>query len=141
MLPRQLNCPDCNTLLELNKEERISQQFTCPHCGHAIDLSERNDYGKPGQTDLAELITIYSPQDELEHQTVVSILENAGILCYSINSIAQNLFGSGPARIGYLVSGPVKIKIAAGDINNAVKVLNEQLYEEETENEKYTAPY
>lgn len=39
ILPKILDCPSCGDELELEENERISKQFTCPWCDKFIDLN------------------------------------------------------------------------------------------------------
>lgn len=128
MLPKEVNCPQCDAYLELDNEERISQIVACPICEEKFDLSDPQNNKKLIQTDSEGLTTVHIPQNDLEHQTVVSILEDAGIECYSLNEGAQNIFGSGVAAPGYILSGPIKIQVANKDIEKATRILDNQTY-------------
>jgi signal peptidase I len=40
MLPEEINCPYCNTLLELEEDERTNKQFVCPNCNKTINIDD-----------------------------------------------------------------------------------------------------
>lgn len=38
-LPEQIECPSCSILLDLDDQARESRLFSCPKCGHEIDMT------------------------------------------------------------------------------------------------------
>lgn len=39
-LPKDTKCPYCNTMLELEEEERTNRQFVCPNCNNSVKIDE-----------------------------------------------------------------------------------------------------
>jgi len=72
-------------------------------------------------------VTVFQPENEYEHLTAISLLENAGIIFYSKNAQLRNLFGIGQIGSGYnLVTGPIQIQVAEKNYEKAQKVLFEE---------------
>lgn len=78
--------------------------------------------------DDLKLVTVYIPEHEAEHLAILSLLESAGIECYSKNAGVQNLFGLGQIGTGFNVAtGPIEIQVSENKLEEAKEVINSGL--------------
>jgi signal peptidase I len=40
MLPKKIECPHCDTTLELEESERKTHEFVCPHCNNKVHIND-----------------------------------------------------------------------------------------------------
>lgn len=90
--------------------------------------------------DDSKLVTVYIPNNEAEHLTVVGLLEGAGIKCYSKNAGVQNLFGAGQIGTGFnIAAGPIQIQVFEDSLEKAKQIISEELSDKKGSN-KYEIP-
>lgn len=90
--------------------------------------------------DDSKLVTVYIPNDEAEHLTIVGLLESAGIKCYSKNAGVQNLFGAGQIGTGFnIAAGPIQIQVSEDTFERAKEIISEEFSDTKNSN-KYEIP-
>lgn len=115
MLPKEINCPNCGSLLELEKQKREAEQISCPACNRSFDVSKV----------FLEPVTVHIPKDEADHLAIVALLEGEGIQCYSKNAGVQNLFGAGQIGTGFnIAAGAIQIQVSKEDVERAKEILS-----------------
>lgn len=108
-------CPVC-------KDEFIKGVEVCPDCKK--DLVEE---APPSEAEpkFVELVTILSG-DTMEIKVATSVLEGAGIRCYSKGEGLQDLFGFGRIGTGFsLLADSVQLQVAKDEAEQAATFLKE----------------
>lgn len=82
----------------------------------------------------SKLVTVYIPNNEAEHLTIVGLLESAEIKCYSKNAGVQNLFGA-----GQIAAGPIQIQVPEDTFEKAKEIIGEEFSDKKGSN-KYEIP-
>ena len=91
LLPEEFSCPQCQVDIEPNNTERKIRRLSCPHCEVALDFTSEDAIYSLKRNFVKELVTIYTPEDEIESSAVQSILENAGIENCSVNEVGETI--------------------------------------------------
>ena len=69
----------------------------------------------------SKLITIYRPQNKADHLIIETLLDSAGIECFSLNAGVQDLFGG-----LNIVSGGIEIQVTEEDVERATQLINSE---------------
>jgi len=110
-------CPSCG--------DEYREGFTrCDDCG--VDLVEALPLPPAEHVAVRDLETVFDTADPVVLVTAKSLLEEAGIPCFTRNEGLQDLFGVGRLGTGFsLIAGPMEILVPGERRQEAVELLHQ----------------
>ena len=139
MLPKEIDCPLCNTTLELEESERKTHEFVCPHCKNKVHINdeyEKADFSYAGayvdaqiNNNILKIIVIGKCEPGSEGNYIGDLVDKAieSNLSKQITQITLDLTNADYSFGNYFLSG--RLPFALFDNRNLIIYTNTDNFE------------